>query len=53
MTGIDPKNPVAGGKAVEQKAAEQKEAAKNADQVKGAGVSGPARGAAGGAAIGP
>lgn len=52
MTGIDPKAPAAAGKTAEQKAAEQKEAAKNADQVKGTRVAGAARGAAGGAAIG-
>jgi len=52
MSGIDPKAPPAAGKTAEQKAAEQKEAAKNAEQVKGARVAGAARGAAGGAAIG-
>jgi hypothetical protein len=52
MTGIDPKAPAAAGKTAEQKAAEQKEAAKNADQTKGTRVAGAARGAAGGAAIG-
>jgi len=52
MTGIDPKAPAAAGKSAEQKAAEQKEAAKNADQAKGARAAGAARGAAGGAAIG-
>ena len=52
MTGIDPKAPAAAGKTAEQKAAEQKEAANNANQVKGARVAGAARGAAGGAAIG-
>jgi hypothetical protein len=52
MTGIDPKAPAAAGKTTEQRAAEQKEAAKNADQVKGTRVAGAARGAAGGAAIG-
>jgi hypothetical protein len=52
MTGIDPKAPAAAGKTAEQKAAEQKEAANNADQAKGTRVAGAARGAAGGAAIG-
>ena len=52
MTGIDPKAPAAAGKTAEQTAAEQKEAAKNADQAKGARAAGAARGAAGGAAIG-
>ena len=52
MSGIDPKAPAAAGKTAEQKAAEQKEAAENADKVKGARVGGAARGAAGGAAIG-
>jgi len=52
MTGIDPKTPPAAGKTAEQKAAEQKEAANNANQVRGARVAGAARGAAGGAAIG-
>jgi hypothetical protein len=52
MTGIDPKAPAAAGKTAEQKAAEQKEAANNANQVKGTRVAGAARGAAGGAAIG-
>jgi hypothetical protein len=52
MSGIDPKAPAAAGKTAEQKAAEQKEAAENAEQVKGARVGGAARGAAGGAAIG-
>lgn len=51
-TGIDPKAPAAAGKTAEEKAAEQKEAAKNADQAKGARAAGAARGAAGGAAIG-
>jgi hypothetical protein len=52
MSGIDPKAPPAPGKTDEQKAAEQKEAAENAEQVRGARVAGAARGAAGGAAIG-
>jgi hypothetical protein len=52
MTGIDPKAPAAAGKSAEQKAAEQKEAANNANQAKGGRVAGAARGAAGGAAIG-
>jgi hypothetical protein len=52
MTGIDPKAPAAAGKTAEQKAAEQKEAANNANQAKGGRVAGAARGAAGGAAIG-
>ena len=52
MTGIDPKAPAAAGKTAEQRAAEQKEAANNANQAKGGRVAGAARGAAGGAAIG-
>jgi hypothetical protein len=52
MTGIDPKAPAVAGKTAEQKAAEQKEAAENAEQKKGGRVGGAARGAAGGAAIG-
>lgn len=47
-----PKAPAAAGKTAEQRAAEQKEAANNANQAKGGRVAGAARGAAGGAAIG-
>lgn len=52
QSGIDPKAPRPAGKTAQEKAAEQKAAADNADQVKGARVGGAARGAAGGAAIG-
>lgn len=52
MTGIDPKAAAPAGKTAEQKAAEQQEAAKNAQQAKGGRAAGAARGAAGGAAIG-
>jgi hypothetical protein len=51
-TGIDPQKPAPTGPTAEQVQAAQKEAAQNADQVKGARVAGAARGAAGGAAIG-
>ena len=52
QTGIDPKAPAAAGKTAEQKQAEQKAAAANADTPSGGRVKGAARGAAGGAAIG-
>ena len=52
QSGIDPKAPPAAGKTSEQKAAEQKAAADNADTPKGGRARGAARGAAGGAAIG-
>jgi hypothetical protein len=52
QSGIDPKAPAAAGKTAEQKQAEQKAAAENADTPKGGRVKGAARGAAGGAAIG-
>jgi len=51
-TGLDPQKPVPTGPSAEQVQAAQKQAAANADQVKGARVAGAARGAAGGAAIG-
>ena len=51
-TGIDPQQPAPTGPTAEQVQAAQKQAAQNADQVKGARVGGAARGAAGGAAIG-
>jgi hypothetical protein len=51
-SGIDPKAPAATGKTDEQKQAEQKAAANNADTPSGGRVEGAARGAAGGAAIG-
>lgn len=51
-TGLDPQKPAPTGPTSEQVQAAQKEAAANADQVKGARVAGAARGAAGGAAIG-
>jgi hypothetical protein len=51
-TGIDPQRPAPNGPSAEQVQAAQKQAAENADQVKGARVAGAARGAAGGAAIG-
>jgi hypothetical protein len=51
-SGIDPKAPAAAGKTAEQKQAEQKAAANNADTPSGGRVEGAARGAAGGAAIG-
>ena len=52
QSGIDPKAPPPALKSEEQKAAEQKAAADNADTPKGGRVRGAARGAAGGAAIG-
>ena len=52
QSGIDPKAPAPAGKFTEQKAAEQKAAAENADTAKGGRARGAARGAAGGAAIG-
>jgi hypothetical protein len=52
QSGIDPKAPAAAGKTAEQKQAEQKAAAENADTPSGGRVKGAARGAAGGAAIG-
>jgi hypothetical protein len=51
-TGLDPQKPAPTGPSAEQVQAAQKQAAANADQVKGARVAGAARGAAGGAAIG-
>jgi hypothetical protein len=51
-TGIDPQKAGPAGPSAEQVQAAQKQAAANADQVKGARVAGAARGAAGGAAIG-
>src|SRR5579864_1418662 len=51
-TGLDPQKPAPAGPTAEQVQAAQKQAAQNADQVKGARVAGAARGAAGGAAIG-
>jgi hypothetical protein len=51
-TGLDPQKPAPTGPSAEQVQAAQKQAAENADQVKGARVAGAARGAAGGAAIG-
>jgi hypothetical protein len=51
-TGIDPQKPAPAGPTAEQVQAAQKQAAENAEQVKGARVAGAARGAAGGAAIG-
>jgi hypothetical protein len=52
QSGIDPKAPAAAGKTAEQKQAEQKAAAKDADTPSGGRAKGAARGAAGGAAIG-
>jgi len=52
QSGIDPKAPAPSGKSAEQKEAEQKAAAKDADTPSGGRVKGAARGAAGGAAIG-
>jgi hypothetical protein len=52
QSGIDPKAPAAAGKTAEQKQAEQKAAADNAETPSGGRVKGAARGAAGGAAIG-
>jgi hypothetical protein len=51
-TGLDPQKAAPAGPTAEQVQAAQKQAAENADQVKGARVAGAARGAAGGAAIG-
>jgi len=51
-TGLDPQKPAPTGPNAEQVQAAQKQAAENADQVKGARAAGAARGAAGGAAIG-
>jgi uncharacterized protein YcfJ len=51
-TGIDPLKPAPAGPTADQVQAAQREAAQNADQIKGARVAGAARGAAGGAAIG-
>jgi len=52
QTGIDPKAPAPAGKSAEQKQAEQKAAADNADTPSGGRARGAARGAAGGAAVG-
>lgn len=52
QSGIDPKAPSPTGKTAEQKQAEQKAAADNADTPSGGRAKGAARGAAGGAAIG-
>jgi hypothetical protein len=52
QSGIDPKAPAPVGKSAEQKQAEQKAAAKDADTPSGGRLKGAARGAAGGAAIG-
>jgi hypothetical protein len=52
QSGIDPKAPAPAGKTAEQKQAEQKAAAANADTPSGGRVKGAARGAAGGAAVG-
>jgi hypothetical protein len=52
QSGIDPKAPAPAGKTAEQKQAEQKAAADNAETPSGGRVKGAARGAAGGAAIG-
>lgn len=52
QSGIDPKAPMAAGKTAEQKQAEQKAAADNANTPKGGRAKGSAGGAAGGAAIG-
>jgi len=51
-TGLDPQKAAPTGPSAEQVQAAQKQAAENADKVKGARVGGAARGAAGGAAIG-
>lgn len=51
-TGIDPQKAAPTGPTAEQVQAAQKQAAQNADQVKGGRAAGAARGAAGGAAIG-
>ena len=51
-TGIDPLKAAPTGPSAEQTQTAQKQAAQNADQVKGARAAGAARGAAGGAAIG-
>ena len=52
QTGIDPKAPAAAGKTEQQKQAEQKAAAQNANTPSGGRAKGAARGAAGGAAVG-
>src|SRR5215469_6336753 len=52
QSGIDPKAPAPTGKTAEQKQAEQKAAADNANTPSGGRVRGAARGAAGGAAVG-
>src|ERR1700757_706836 len=52
QSGIDPKAPAPTGKTAEQKQAEQKAAADNADTPSGGRARGAARGAAGGAALG-
>jgi hypothetical protein len=52
QSGIDPKAPAPSGKSAEQKEAERKAAAKEADTPSGGRVKGAAGGAAGGAAIG-
>jgi len=52
QSGIDPKAPAPAGKTAEQKQAEQKAAAENANTPSGGRIKGAARGAAGGAAIG-
>ena len=51
-TGLDPQKAAPTGPSAEQVQAAQKQAAENADKVKGARAAGAARGAAGGAAIG-
>lgn len=51
-TGINPQTSAPAGPSADQVQAAQREAAANADQVRGARVGGAARGAAGGAAIG-
>ena len=51
-TGLDPQKPAPTGPTAEQVQAAQKQAAENAEKVKGARVQGAARGAGGGAAIG-
>src|SRR5271169_1952649 len=52
QSGIDPKAASPAGKTAEQKQAEQKAAADNAETPSGGRVKGAARGAAGGAAVG-
>ena len=51
-TGLDPQTPAPAGPTAEQVQAAQRQAAANAEQIRGARVAGAARGAAGGAAIG-